>query len=843
MIEPEQWSKLEEIVSEALELDGSQRSSYLDQACRGDDALRREAESLVEADGDGARLEIEGRLLADGASQPEEDPLVGKLFGSYRIVRKIGQGGMGKVYLAEREGDYRQQVAIKLVRWGFEPEEVLSRFRMERQILAHLEHPNIAQLLDGGVAPDGRPYLVMQCIEGLPITEYCSSKGISLRERLELFRKVCSVVHFAHTNLIVHRDLKPSNIFVTQAGEVKLLDFGIAKLLDPTDEATAQTHTEMRLLTPEHAAPEQIHGGTITTATDVYALGILLYELLAGSLPFSEKGQNATDRAPTAQDFQPTPPSQSLGDNRRLRRRLEGDLDKIVLKAMRWDPEERYASAEQLAEDLGHYLDGLPVMARQETYDRWSYQAGKFITRHLLAVAGSTAFLVLLIAFSLLTFFQSREIAMQRDLAEQQKGLALEQAAKADAVAEFLRTMLSSADPASAQGKELTVRQVVDDAAEQLEGDHPLATQPIAAASVHTTLGMTYTALGRLEQAESQLDRAIELATESHGPGAGEALLARNELGVLYYHQGRFQEAEQTFDQVIDLGAEALGPNDDIVLHAMGNLGSVYIQQQRLDKAEELLTEARRLLRIAYDDDHPDVLETSNNLAVVHWFRGDLESAAAVFEEVLEAQRAKLGDSHPETHTTVLNLTAVHIGRGLFEEAEQLGRSAVKTADSLYGPDHPQTFVSKNNLATALIRQERHAEAREILEAMLPSAELVLGPQHPSVLRFQTNLAQALVGLGRGEEAEAIARSLLKVRENRNEPDRLGQAVLVRSLILQRKYSEAEVSAKAYYDSRDNGVPFTPNEPTPTELLSELYDAWGRPMETARYRELEGAQD
>lgn len=443
---PDKWKHVTELVEAALELAPGERAAFLSEACRADPSLRGEVEALLSS-----HNKAEGFLdgLLEGATAifagGEGPPVEGAMIGPYRVVRELGRGGMGSVYLAGRADDtYKKRVALKLIKRGMDTEEVLSRFRNERQILASLDHPNIARLLDGGTTEQGLPYFVMEYIEGQPIDRYCDEKQLTTAERLQLFRTVCAAVHYAHQNLVVHRDLKPSNILVTNEGVVKLLDFGIAKLLNPdlyarTDVATAQW---ARLMTPEYASPEQARGRKITTASDTYSLGVILYELLTGHRPYRiksytpqeierviceqepEKPSTAVNRAETEPGLDGVTQNDLLPDkvsrardrqHDKLRRRLRGDLDNIVLMAMRKEPQRRYASVEQLAEDLRRHLEGLPVKARKDTF---AYRASKFVKRHKAGAAASALIVVILLAGVIVTLWQASVARSQRAIAE-----------------------------------------------------------------------------------------------------------------------------------------------------------------------------------------------------------------------------------------------------------------------------------------------------------------------------------------------------------------------------------------------------------------------------------------
>jgi serine/threonine protein kinase len=443
---PERWRLIDELFHKAVELPPNVRGDFLNGACGGDVSLQAEIEKLIDgSDRAGSFIETPPALdeTTIALAEAETEPMAGLRIGAYKVIREIGRGGMGTVYLAARaDEEFQKRVAIKLVTTGFDHETIIQRFRNERQILAGLDHPNIARLLDGGTTESGAPYFVMEYIEGQTIREYCDTNRLTTIERLKLFRTVCSAVHFAHQNLIVHRDIKPGNILVTADGTAKLLDFGVAKLLSPTAQAGEITEATSRVMTPEYASPEQARGETITTASDVYSLGVLLYELLTGHRPYRVASLSLVEMIDAICKQEPAKPSTAIGRTEtspggggstevtvtpekvskardsepyRLRRELEGDLDNIVLKAMRKEPQRRYASVEQFSEDINRYFQRLPVIARQDTL---SYRTGKFVSRHKAGVAAGALIIIALLAGAVTTLWQAHAARQERDKAQ-----------------------------------------------------------------------------------------------------------------------------------------------------------------------------------------------------------------------------------------------------------------------------------------------------------------------------------------------------------------------------------------------------------------------------------------
>ncbi|MET0988668.1 MAG: serine/threonine-protein kinase, partial [Steroidobacteraceae bacterium] len=552
-----QPKSLDDIVQQAQSLTPQERMEFILRACDTDAELRARALERLESrqqwlTDDGLIAEV---LPGIATERPAEQ------FGPYRVLRSLGQGGMGEVFLAERADDqYRQQVAIKLVRRGLLSKAVQSRLRLERQILASLDHPNIARLLDGGTTAEGMPYIVMEYVDGEPIDSYCDRLCLPVAERLKLFMTVCAAVHRAHQNLVVHRDLKPSNILVTKTGEPKLLDFGIAKLLDEREgmHTIAVTQIDVRVMTPDHASPEQILGLPITTASDIYVLGVLLYELLTGCKPFALQGNRLAELEHAICETEPTPPSIGIASMMRLRpaeadvlakqrgvspaklrRELAGDLDNIVLMAMRKEPERRYSSAERLAADVNRYLQQLPVQARPTA---WTYRASKFVRRNTLVVGLSSLFLTALIVFAVNTYVQGQRVKHERDVANAAREHAQLEQKRAEAVSSFLIDSFKVSDPAHARGKEITAREILDNGAARIE--QGLSTQPALQATLLDTIGNVYLNLGLPTAAQPLIERGLHVRQSLYGPENPEVAQSLGSLNRAFEAQGEFEKAE-----------------------------------------------------------------------------------------------------------------------------------------------------------------------------------------------------------------------------------------------------------------------------------------------------------
>lgn len=552
MSSPDRHERVGAILVAALEQPPEERGRFLDEACGGDGLLHGEVETLLRShDAAGTFLEVPA-LQATGFGA--DSGMEGARVGPYRLLREIGRGGMGVVYVGVSSDEaFEKKVAVKLVKPGMDTEEIVRRFEKERRILAGLDHPNIARILDGGTTDEGLPYFVMEYVDGLPILEYCDSRKLPTSERLKLFGSVCSAVAFAHQNLVVHRDLKPSNILVDSAGVARLLDFGIAKLL-AADENATRTITSLRPMTPWYSSPEQIRGETINTSSDVYSLGVLLYELLVGRTPYRIVGRapSDVDRAVCEQEPErpsvavgrreqvTTPDSRQLllspeslsatrdGDPKRLRRRLAGDVDTIVLLALRKDPRRRYASVEKLSEDIRRHLSGLPISARRDTL---LYRSGKFVRRHAFGVTAAAA-------FALLALGATATMAIQRGKTERER-------LKAEQTSAFLLGLFKGSDPREARGATLTVREVLDRGGERIKRE--LAGQPEVQATLMDTIGGVYRELGLYDQARGMIEGAYQTRRRIFGVKDLRVAESLQSLGEVDLATGRYAEAEGRF--------------------------------------------------------------------------------------------------------------------------------------------------------------------------------------------------------------------------------------------------------------------------------------------------------
>jgi len=859
------YHQLKELFQSALDRDPGQRAEFLQQACDGDAVLRAEVEEMLAAyEQDASFLEapafaVGAELLADG----QTGLMVGRRIGPYKVLREIGHGGMGAVYLAVRDDDqFRQQVAIKLIRSGLDSDFIIHRFRQERQILAQLAHPYIARLLDGGTTETGCPYFVMEYIEGQPVDAYCDRHQLSTAERLKLFRLVCAAVHYAHQNLIVHRDIKPRNLLVTEEGVPKLLDFGIAKLLNPelTAETSDHTATVLRLMTPDYASPEQVRGEPITTASDVYSLGVLLYELLTGHRPYRIKSRSPSEIARIICEQEPEKPStvvsrieevagtdgaalttltpESVSGTRdgqpdKLRRRLSGDLDNIVLKAMRKEPERRYASVEQFAEDLRRHLEGLPVMARKDTF---SYRSGKFIRRHKAGVAAAALVVLTLMAGIVATAWEARVAAKQARLAVEQRDKARTEAAKAERIKSFLQDVLSYADPywyspGRGQGRDVKVVEALNAAAQRI--DTELNDQPEVKAEIHQTIGNTYRALALYDAAERHFRAALKLRRELYGEEHLKVAESLYFLGAAIQWKGDLPAAESYYQQALAIQRKLPGGDNVYLPHMVSACATMRQIQKGNDEATEaLFREALNLFRKHYGEEHFTVAAAYVNLGGLYFQRGDLDEARARYQQALDISRKFFGGPSLETAGISRTLAVVLTEQGEYTAAEALIRPALELERRTLGENHPRVAESLRQLAILLCAKRDYVRAEaEVRRAIDIERRLQLvGGPGVGVADSLNLLGAILTKAGQPARAETYLREALKIRPTLPKGD-LGEC-----LMAQKRYAEAEaLLVESYQSLKASQVERSPRTAEALRRLVRLYEAWGKPEMAARY--------
>ena len=837
-ISRERWREIEPLLDAVLDLEPDRRSAFLNTACDSNPALRAEVERLLRSCERAQELlpkpaaEACASLLA-GFTAP--DTAVGSRIGPYRIVGEAGCGGMGTVYVAERADDqFRKRVALKLVRRGLDEPHLMHRFLEERQILASLDHPHIACLLDGGVTPEGLPWFAMEYVDGLPIDRYCDEHRLSIERRLRLFLDVCEAVQYAHRNLVVHRDLKPSNILVTGAGEVKLLDFGIAKLLAPSDApGETLTRTGLRVMTPDYASPEQVRGDVISTASDVYSLGVVLYELLTGKRPYRLGGRSPHEIERAILQEHPERPSAAAGhggaDSAAARgmtpdwlcRHLRGDLDTIVLTAIRKEPDRRYATAEQLAADVRRHLDGLPVTARRDT---WRYRAGKFVRRHPAGVSSAAAFVLLLSGSSVVTVVQSARTARERDKAEQ--------------ISTFIVDLLRAPDPSRGRGGAVTVRELLDSAVARI--DRELIGQPELRAELLSVMGRSYWGLGLPDRSRPILDSAIALRQRTGGD-AVDLLQDQASAGRMAFEESDYVAAESLGRASLATGRRLFGERHPNLTSALLNLGYALRNIGRDAEAESLLIEAVAIQRTQPRDSILSLATALASLASSRWARADWTGADTLYREALALRRESLGDEHPDVGGLYVYLGAVIRPRSN-PSAEGFLRRGLDIQRRALGEDHPLVAEARRYLADNLAGRGELAPAESLYRAALVTWRRIYPARIWDLAGTLTGLGSVALERGDARSAERILREALGVYEKDGPP---GQRwlfaeiprLLGTALAGQGKYAEAEKLLLESLATRSTkwGARHEWTLDSIRGLIS-LYEAWGKPEKAREYR-------
>ena len=748
-----------ELLVAVLDRPARQRQAFIESACGGDAAARAGVLRLLrELDDDdpflspgGAAAGPFGDDLAEALARDEGVPL-GDRIGPYRIVSELGRGGMAVVYRADRvDGAFDQQVALKVVKRGIDTDEVLTRFRQERQILASLTHAGIARLLDGGETPDGRPYLVMELVGGEPIDRYCDRKALGIDARVDLCIAVARAVQHAHRHLVVHRDLKPSNILITADGEVRLLDFGIAKLLEtsPVEPAAPPTRTALRAMTPEYASPEQVLGGPITTGSDVYQLGLILFELLTGRRAQVLEGLAPADVERVVCQQAPPRPSSVERLAASARRQLQGDLDNIVLRALNKEPERRYGSVDHLLDDLVRFRAGLPVIARGDSV---RYRAGKFLRRHRPAAAAAAA--VVLLVASIVAFYSMR-LASERDRARRE-------AATATAVADFLASLFRAADPVESAGADVTARELLRRGGARVDAE--LASQPDVQTRMMDTIGDIYRSMNLLPDAIGLHEKALADRLQRLGAAHPDVAQTRTRLATDLYYAGRYDEARAQYEQALAIQEAALGPDHADLAATLGGLGLVHRRTGQSEKARDFLERALAVRERAVGAENPLLAVTANNLGLVHLRLRNYERARELFERALALHERRYGPDSPRVGGTIGNLGDLFRETGDLQQARRFQERAVAIVEKAYGPDHRDTATSLNALGQVLFEMRLYAEARPIFERARDTYVRALGPGHAYVAYPTENLGDVFRATGEYRLAEAQYERALEIR-------------------------------------------------------------------------------
>ena len=883
---------VEGLFEEALELPPEGRTAWLQGRCAGDETLRAEVEALLTA-----HDRAEGVLERDLPPVPDpilpDDPGPHFAVGPYRVLQEIGRGGMGVVYLAERDdGQFRRRVAVKLLRSPY-GDELEQRFLTERQILASLGHPNIAQLIDGGVTAGQTPYLVMEYVDGEPITAYCDRRRLDIRDRLRLFREVCAAVHHAHQNLVIHRDLKPGNVLVTQSNNVKLLDFGIAKLLNPSLAPIDQpvTRVDLRLMTPEYASPEQIRGEPLTTATDVYSLGVMLYELLAGRPPFSLEGRTSKEVADLVCDVDPARPStrfrtveeETPGDDggtrspeaiaeargtsvERLHSRLRGDLDAIVMTALRKEPNRRYGSVQQLSDDIRRYLEGQPVVARAEST---TYRFRKFVSRHRVSVTAAVAAVALLSTYATTTTVNNRRVT--RALAEAEL-----EANRSSQLTDLLMGLFETGTGNMSPGDSAAVNGLLARATARAD---QMRASPAARAQMLSALGRVHEHIGDYDRAAERLGEALRIRLELYGPrhldvaesqvvlaevyralndleradsllvaahaterallGSEHSRTARtlSERALVQRDLGALEVAERLTRDALAMRRRLLGREHPDIATGIHQLAEILRRRGDYDAAGQLFREALDMRRSIYGGDRVEVAEAISSLALYHELVGDLTGSERLYREALDMYRRVVGEVHPDPAILFasLGLTVSRLGR--VQEADSLLRRSLALQRRLYGPEHPEVGRSLRLLGLERARRGEFRESEQFYRESNDLLTRLLGEDHLEVALSLHGVGRALVGQGRFADAEPYLRRALEIRQTglgdhpftANTHHELGAALLASG--------DARTAVPHFLEAlRIRRALGDDEAPISAAQLARAYDQLGQVEEAERYR-------
>jgi len=859
----ERWRTLSPYLDEALDVDIGQRASWLAGIRSRDPQLAADLAMLLaeqQAIDDTGFLEGSVHI---GAPDTPETSQCGQVLGSYRLVSQLGRGGMGSVWLAERcDGRFEGLAAVKLLNVAVAGRAMEERFRREGSILARVRHPHIAHLIDAGVSPAGQPYLVLEYVDGQSIDRYCDNRSLGIEARLRLFLDVLAAVAHAHANLVVHRDIKPGNVLVSVDGDVKLLDFGIAKLLESDtgldgilQGASTLTRDAGSALTPLFAAPEQLTGESVTTATDVYALGVLLYVLLTGRHPtggavrstatlvraiVDEEPRRASDAVIRDEEAPDAHATRRCPTAARLSRTLRGDLDTIIAKALKKNPSERYSSVTALADDLRRYLSHEPIAARPESL---RYRASTFVRRHTRGVAAFVAVTILLTG---LAVYHTARLAAERDRAQRE-------AAKATRVSELLTNMLTAADPYEARARqaEPTVRGLLDAGAVQVE--QGLAGQPELRADILTVLGRIYRRLGIYDKAQSLLEQALASGITAFGSQHVTVAQTLHDLAVVLADKGDYEAAARRLEQALAMRRALLGAEHQDVAVTLSELGRVYQDLGLNQRAEPLQREALRIRTSVLGAGDRETAVSMSDLASVLRLNGDLTGAETLLTGCLDINRKTRGDIHPNTATTWHDLAQIAAARGDEATAESLMRRSLDINRQTLGGQHPVIATTLNSLAHVLVAQRRFDEAAASLEEALAIARPALGTDHQLTAIYTINLASVRLTQNKAIAAEQLLRQALPIRarapnilpsRRRTMPEDdwsvAGiRTLLGRSLIAQGRYADAEaILLEARRDLDAQAPPRTRDVTATLTALVQLYDAWGRPDTAATYRAL-----
>lgn len=936
MVDPDRFKRVTALFEHACKLEDAARDAYLTAQCEDDADLQHEVQAMLDYDkcpgaipasgaGEGAHLLAMGIGATPESGEADLSDEIPIRIGRYQVIRKVGEGGMGVVFEARQEKPSRI-VALKVIRPGLITRQVVRRFEYEAEVLGHLRHPGIAQIFEAGTAEietksgilASQPFFAMEFIRGRSLIDYANScggdsRGLNVRQRLALFAKVCDALQHAHQTGVIHRDLKPENILVDDGGEPKILDFGVARVVESEMHLrTLQTELGQLVGTLAYMSPEQIRGNVleVDTRSDVYAAGVVLYQLLAGRLPFKVRGRPITDAAHTICHEIPAP----VGT---IDAMLRGDVETIVAKALEKDKTRRYQTAGELSRDIRHYLEGEPIEAKR---DSAVYVLSKTLSRHKAAAGTAMACALLIIGSTIALWFMYVRQSQATEMAQAE-------AIKANTVIELLQEMVGSADPDNVKGRDYTVRQLLDEFAAGLSDQ--LADQPEVNATIHATIGNAYLGLAEFDEAESHLSTALKIRRGVFGDEHAAIAANLGDLATLQVRRGNYHKAEGLYRDALTMHKRLFESPHARIASSLNNLGELLGYMGESSSAESLLREALAMRRQLFGDEHGSIAETKNNLALFLQHMGEyveaeqlyrealalnrellvkahpriatnaynlgsllmtaghFDKAEALFRESLKINRERYGDEHPSVSASMIGLASLLRAVGELDEAVSLNRKALATSRKLQGAKHPDHAVILNNLANVLKEQGAYEEAKSLHLEALDLRRRFFGDDHAQVANSLSNLAGLLKTMGALEQAESVYQEAITLG-NKTYGDQhprqasilhgfgellyntgrydeakevLDQALAIRTkrlprshrrttdtarligqcLIAERKYEEAESVLIERYEVLEGGFETrTPRQrASRTKFLQsihQLYDAWGKPEEAARWR-------
>ena len=872
------WQKIQILFHQAADLPPDQQREFLEVRCSDDPTLIPEVMNLLSEDAESSSLlDRDVAHLAEevfGESSDGAPPF--EKFGPYRIQKILGSGGMGVVYLAERE-DLGTQVAIKILRDAWVSPARRERFNTEQRTLAQLNHPYIARLYDADTSPDGTPFFAMEYVEGVPLSQFCRTHRSTLEERLRLFREVCEAVIYAHQHAVIHRDLKPSNILVKEDGTVRLLDFGISKQIEVLGESVDQTMTGLRLMTPAYASPEQMRGEQVGVQTDVYSLGVVLYELLCGRLPFDLSSMTPAQAEKVLTERQPERPSASAagspavsGEEQAvlsLSKSQWSDLDVLCLTAMHKDLRRRYGSVEALLRDIDHYLKQEPLEARP---DAVGYRASKFVARNMKPL--TAAAVVMLALIGIVVFFTLR-LARARDA-------ALAEASRTQRIQRFTTNLFQGGDEVAGPAENLKVISLLDRGVQEAQA---LSSDPEVQAQLYLTLGSIYQQLGKFDQANTLLNSALEKRKTLFGNDSRDVAECLVALGLLRDSQAQFDDAQKFVNDGLAMYRRHLPANHPAIAKTIWASARILVDRGAYDQSIPVLQEAAKLQSVARGAASPDLVATLTELANSQFYVGQYAESDALNRRVLELDRKLYGPTHPNVADVMINLANIQAQWGHYVEAEKFERDALEITQNWYGRNHPETASALTNLARTLIFEDKLGEADGMLHEALGIQERAYGKVHPRVASALNDLGKIAVRRGEFDEAESDFRRMADIyREvyhgkhyyigvalanlggvymERKQYDRaeqlfrqaldeytstlppghlnvgIGRIRLGRALLREKRYPEAQTASQSGYEilMKQSAVPGSYLQLARTDLAEE-YDALKQPEQAAKFR-------